>query len=65
MGNASVNIFAVLMMVRGAAIAPDLAYPPHAATCSSVWGGGLESTGGKPGIAGGGLVTVEHPNPSH
>lgn len=39
MGNMSVSIFALLLMVRAAFTASDVAYPPHAATCSSVGGG--------------------------
>lgn len=50
----SVSISAVLMMLRGAFLAAELAYPPHAATCSSA-GGGVVAIygGGKPGMAGG------------
>lgn len=40
-------------MVRAAFTASDLAYPPHAATCSSVGGGIVAICRGKPGVAGG------------
>lgn len=42
----SVSISAVLMMLRGAFLAAELAYPPHAATCSSAGGGVVAIYGG-------------------
>lgn len=58
----TVRSFAVLMMLTEAFLSADLAYPPHAATCSTAGSGFVAIYGGwGAGIAGGGgLVNKEH-----